>query len=164
MPLSLSCPGCAARLKAPDAAAGRTLRCPRCQAAIPVPAASGPAADFRFESEPADEAPHFGGDNPFEDDAPTSPKRPRPTAKPKPAEGYNPFDPASTDAEPAGPPLKRKYRKDADYNPFADAPADEVPDPAGDGFEFGVEAPPPTPTGDFDFGPHDPRQDDRRRR
>jgi hypothetical protein len=38
----------------------------------------------------------------------------------------------------------------------------------GEGFEFGVEAPPPAPAGEFDFGPLDPRVEDedgpRRRR
>jgi hypothetical protein len=171
MPLSISCPGCAARLKAPDAAAGRTVRCPRCQAAISVPAA-GPAADFRFESPPGGTASHPGEDNPFTDEGPSDSnpaRKRRPTTQAKPKEGYNPFDADAGDAEPeGGPARKRKYRKDGDYNPFGDLPAAEVPDPVGDGFDFGVEAPPEAPAGEFDFGPHDPRGDDegtgRRRR
>lgn len=51
MPILVACPGCSARLNAPDAAAGKRVKCPKCQALIPVPAAT-PA----FE-EVEDEAP-----------------------------------------------------------------------------------------------------------
>lgn len=43
MTVSLLCPACQAKLKAPEASAGRTLRCPRCRQSITVPA-STPAA------------------------------------------------------------------------------------------------------------------------
>lgn len=174
MPISIACPACGARLKAPDGAAGRRFRCPRCQAAFLLPAESGPPPDLAFDSPrlAADDANPFAddgpGDEPEATEAPTPRKGRRPTAK-KAKPGFNPFEEGADAAEPAPaqPPAKRKYRKDGDYNPFGDAPADEVPDPAGDGFEFGIEAPPPAPAGEFDFGPPDPRGDDdgpRRRR
>lgn len=37
MPIPVACPGCSARLNAPDAAAGKRVKCPKCQALIPVP-------------------------------------------------------------------------------------------------------------------------------
>jgi hypothetical protein len=51
MPISVVCPGCSAKLNAPDAAAGKKVKCPKCQGAIVVPAA---AAQFEVvEDEPA---------------------------------------------------------------------------------------------------------------
>ncbi|HEY1378297.1 MAG TPA: hypothetical protein VGF55_15975 [Gemmataceae bacterium] len=46
MAIKLRCPTCGAKLKAPDAAAGRPLDCPHCAQAVPVPsvAASPPPA------------------------------------------------------------------------------------------------------------------------
>lgn len=165
MSISISCPGCGARLRAPDAAAGRKFRCPKCQAPFLLPAASGPAAVFDFAQRPADddEGARFEDDRSVDepestDDAPTPRKGRRPTAR-KRKPGYNPFDADAGEPPAVPPPAKRRYRKDGDYNPFGDAPPDEVPDPVGDGFEFGIEAPPPTPTGEFDFGPPDPRGD-----
>jgi hypothetical protein len=169
MPVPISCPACGARLKAPDNAAGRTFRCPRCQAPVVVPG-SGPT-DFAFGPTvgPADDA--GAPDEPQTIDADNAPRKSRrPTAKKKPAAGFNPFDADRGDGEPAPglPPAKRRYRKDADYNPFDGTPVEEVPDPVGEGFEFGVEAPPGAPDGEFDFGPLDPRGEDeggpRRRR
>ena len=161
MLFSLTCPACAVTLKAPDNAAGRTLRCPKCKGPVVVP-----AADFSFDTS------HTGGasssddeDNPFDDqgpaDAPTDrPKGRKASTKKKPTGGYNPFD-ADADAGAAEPQpaKKRRYRKDGDYNPFGDAPDAEEPDPVGDGFEFGLEVPPAAPTSDFDFGPQHPRRD-----
>ncbi|MBX9582338.1 MAG: zinc-ribbon domain-containing protein, partial [Gemmataceae bacterium] len=40
MPILLTCPDCSARMRAPDAAAGKVVRCPKCQARIPVPTAA----------------------------------------------------------------------------------------------------------------------------
>ena len=37
MPLQVVCPGCSAKLKAPDTAAGKKTKCPKCQAVISVP-------------------------------------------------------------------------------------------------------------------------------
>ncbi|HEX3152144.1 MAG TPA: PrsW family glutamic-type intramembrane protease [Gemmataceae bacterium] len=37
MPISIACPGCGRRLKAPDALAGRRLPCPNCKAEVQVP-------------------------------------------------------------------------------------------------------------------------------
>lgn len=173
MPVSVTCPKCDARLKAPDGSAGRTLRCPRCAGPVAVPTTTGPAVHFAFE--PAGQTP-AAADNPFEDDRPPddagsddsadSRKRPRSTTKRKPAPGFNPFDEVPGEESSAAPPKKRRYRKDGDYNPFGDVPQDEVPDPVGEGFEFGIETPPPAPAGEFEFGPPDPRGDDdpRRRR
>ena len=82
-----------------------------------------------------------------------------------PVESGQPADFAfGTDAEGAPTPHPGRRptlkRTAPGYNPFSDTPEDEVPDPAGEGFEFGVEAPPPAPAGEFDFGPVDPRGDD----
>jgi hypothetical protein len=46
MPLQVVCPGCNAKLKAPDTAAGKKTKCPKCQAVISVPvdAPQAPAA------------------------------------------------------------------------------------------------------------------------
>lgn len=37
MPISVSCPTCAAKITAPDRAAGHTIRCPKCQARFAIP-------------------------------------------------------------------------------------------------------------------------------
>lgn len=148
MPVSVTCPKCDARLKAPDGSAGRTLRCPRC---------AGPVAHLAFEDDgPTD----LLGST----DSADSRRGQRPTAKRKAAPSFNPFDEDSGKEPAVAPPKKRRYRKDADYNPFGDLPQEEVSDPVGDGFEFGIEAPPPAPTGEFDFGPLDPGGDDADRR
>jgi hypothetical protein len=181
MPVPISCPACRARLKAPDGAAGRTFRCPKCQAPVAVPTAPGPPADFAFDRGPT-AGPADDDANPFEDSTPADEpqtidsdaddrprKARRPTAKKKPAAGFNPFDEDTGDEPAAGSaPKRRRYRKDGDYNPFGDVPVEEVPDPVGEGFEFGIESPPVAPAGEFDFGPLDTRGDDegdpRRRR
>jgi hypothetical protein len=38
MPIAVLCPGCEARLNAPDTAAGKTVKCPKCQAPMVIPA------------------------------------------------------------------------------------------------------------------------------
>src|SRR5436190_944638 len=40
MPISVACPACGAKLKAPDNAAGRTVKCLKCGEAIAVPSAA----------------------------------------------------------------------------------------------------------------------------
>ena len=40
MPIAIVCPGCSAKLNAPDAA-GKKIKCPKCQAVLTVPAATG---------------------------------------------------------------------------------------------------------------------------
>jgi hypothetical protein len=175
MPLSVTCPACTARLRAPDAAMGRTLRCPKCKGPVVVPSASGPPAELAFAPAGRD----YDGDDgsPFEDEEAADEPQPldsgdsaprkksrKTAAKKKPA-GYNPFDdgggagPAAEDQ----PAKKRKYRKDGDYNPFGDADGEDDTDPAAAGFDFGVETPPAAPAEEFDFGPLDPRRDDGRR-
>lgn len=55
MPIAVQCPGCNAKLNAPDAAAGKRLKCPKCAGAITVPAlAPAPAPSFEVvdETEP----------------------------------------------------------------------------------------------------------------
>jgi hypothetical protein len=39
MPIAVTCPGCNARLNAPDSAAGKAVKCSQCAAVVPVPAA-----------------------------------------------------------------------------------------------------------------------------
>ncbi len=53
MPIPVLCPGCNARLNAPDAAAGRNVKCPKCQALMTIPAKETPAMDFDVLDEPA---------------------------------------------------------------------------------------------------------------
>lgn len=67
MPIPVACPGCAVRLNAPDAAAGKRVKCPKCQTPISVPA---PEPDPQFEV--VDEEP-----------APKPKPTPKPTAKAK---------------------------------------------------------------------------------
>ncbi len=43
MPLSVQCP-CGAKLRAPDAAAGKSLKCPKCGEGVPVPASAAQSA------------------------------------------------------------------------------------------------------------------------
>lgn len=52
MPLQVICPGCNARLKAPDSAAGKKTKCPKCQAvvSVPVDAPQAPAASAAVTS------------------------------------------------------------------------------------------------------------------
>lgn len=40
VPIPVQCPGCGAKLRAPDAAVGKSLKCPACAAVVPVPASS----------------------------------------------------------------------------------------------------------------------------
>lgn len=42
MPITVSCPSCASKLKAPDHLAGRTLACPRCKTPVAVPSSAHP--------------------------------------------------------------------------------------------------------------------------
>jgi hypothetical protein len=52
MPIQLSCPSCAASIKAPDAAAGKTARCPKCKVPIPIPGSQAVAVVEPVEEEP----------------------------------------------------------------------------------------------------------------
>ncbi|MDY3551235.1 hypothetical protein R5W24_000310 [Gemmata sp. JC717] len=63
MAISVTCPGCSARLNAPAAAAGKTLTCPKCRAAVPVPAGAAPAFEV-VEDEPPAPAPAAPGEQP----------------------------------------------------------------------------------------------------
>jgi hypothetical protein len=176
MPLSLTCPSCGARLRAPDRAAGRTIQCPKCKKPMAVQVVSPPVPSFPLESaapppldDPDEAHDPFADEEPEEAPSEIDPteltkkgRRSAPKKKPKPAGGFNPFDEVPAAEEPTtDPSKKRRYRKDGDYNPFGDVPIEEVPDPVGDGFDFGIEAPPTAPASEFDFGPQD--HDDPRR-
>ena len=52
MSIPVICPGCSAKLNAPDAAAGKKVKCPRCQSAMLVPEALPEAAAFEVVDEP----------------------------------------------------------------------------------------------------------------
>src|SRR5262245_47400178 len=44
MPIQITCPGCQAKLRAPDTAVGKKTKCPKCQTIVSVPAAGSEAA------------------------------------------------------------------------------------------------------------------------
>lgn len=69
MPIPVVCPGCSAKLNAPDGAAGKKVKCPRCQGAIVIPA---PARFEVVEDEPAP---------PAKQAVPNDPASARPKAK-----------------------------------------------------------------------------------
>lgn len=57
MPIAVTCPGCAAKMKAPDATAGKKIKCPKCQGAITVPMPLDEPAFEVVENEPAKKPP-----------------------------------------------------------------------------------------------------------
>jgi hypothetical protein len=73
MPFSVSCPGCGAKLKAPDSAAGRILNCPGCLTPVQMPLVAAPASPPRAAPPAAPPPPR----NP-----PAPPTSMRPTAGP----------------------------------------------------------------------------------
>lgn len=112
MPIPISCPGCAARLNAPDGAAGKTVKCPRCKAAVAVPAPLPPDPGFEVvEDEPP--APEPPKKKPVvaavEDDAEDA----RPRKKPR--------------ADDAPPARKRPTRHDDDDDDDEDDEDDDRP-------------------------------------
>ncbi|HLW68009.1 MAG TPA: PH domain-containing protein [Gemmataceae bacterium] len=52
MPIAISCPRCAANLKAPDAAKGKTLSCPKCGSIVIVPASGSAQVKASLASPP----------------------------------------------------------------------------------------------------------------
>jgi tRNA_anti-like len=56
MPVTVFCPSCGVKLKAPDNTAGRKLACPKCRTPITVPATSPPGAVTQSPPRPAAEA------------------------------------------------------------------------------------------------------------
>ncbi|MDB5307289.1 MAG: hypothetical protein JWO38_1491 [Gemmataceae bacterium] len=101
MPIAVLCPGCNARLNAPDAAAGKTVKCPKCKAAMVVPA---PAADAGFEAV---------------DDPTPPPKKPAPaSARPPRAK----TDVTLDDSEDEKPRARKKSRDDEDDKEEDDRP------------------------------------------
>jgi hypothetical protein len=99
MPITLPCPGCSAKLKAPDAAAGRTLTCPGCKTPVLIP------------GEPPD---------------PNLPPLPRPAAN---TAVQSPANKPTTATKPPAPPKEEKQEKDyfTDYarQPPSGQPKDE---------------------------------------
>ncbi len=73
MPITILCPTCGKRLKAPDDAAGRTVKCPGCgeSMALPDAAARGPAPVVAARPWPTSEP------DEYEDDEPPRPNRRR---------------------------------------------------------------------------------------
>ena len=53
MPISVVCPTCAAKINAPDKAAGKHVKCPKCGEPLLVPSAAGPTPDWMQEAPPA---------------------------------------------------------------------------------------------------------------
>jgi hypothetical protein len=58
MPITLICPSCSARLKAPETAVGKTVKCPKCGLSMAVTAPAEPPSDvvetvFEVEEQPA---------------------------------------------------------------------------------------------------------------
>jgi hypothetical protein len=98
MSIQVVCPGCSAKLNAPESAAGKRVKCPKCQAAVPVPAL---VTEFEVvEPEPA---------------APPEPERPaRPAPRPaRNADDDRPRKRARAEDEEEDRPRKRK-RDDED--------------------------------------------------
>src|SRR5262245_64848660 len=88
MPILVTCPGCSAKLNAPDSAAGKKVKCPKpnCGTVIPVPAALPQQPAF----EVVEEAP------------PAPPPRPKPKLV------------AAVEVEEDEPPRKKSRRDDGD--------------------------------------------------
>ncbi len=57
MPIPVSCSECSARLNAPDAAAGKSLKCPKCGAKIVVPSPSAEEQNFDAPTPPKPKGP-----------------------------------------------------------------------------------------------------------
>ena len=67
MPLTIPCPSCKARLKAPENLIGKAVKCPNCQTAIAVKApAEAPAPPARPPAPPP-KAPRKADPEPVED-------------------------------------------------------------------------------------------------
>ena len=84
MSIVVTCPSCAANIKAPDAAAGKKVKCPKCTSTIAVPAAAPPPVfdDFTDDAPPPVSA-KGGAVQPYvkdeaADDAPAAPPPPPP--------------------------------------------------------------------------------------
>ncbi|MFN0051574.1 MAG: hypothetical protein ACKV0T_05245 [Planctomycetales bacterium] len=63
MPISVECPSCGKRLKAPDSAAGKKAKCPQCGTPVPIP-------EMVYEAEEAEESYGFQDPSLDEYDAP----------------------------------------------------------------------------------------------
>ncbi|HBI41927.1 MAG TPA: hypothetical protein DDY78_03595 [Planctomycetales bacterium] len=46
MTISVTCPTCGTKLRAPGASVGKRLKCPKCGEIVALPATSAPAANF----------------------------------------------------------------------------------------------------------------------
>jgi hypothetical protein len=61
MPVTVTCPNCATKLKAPDSAVGRKVKCPKCEGVIAVPTAHVEPVDRArrgVQAEPPDPVPY----------------------------------------------------------------------------------------------------------
>jgi hypothetical protein len=95
VPIPLTCPGCSARISAPDTAAGKAVKCPKCQTTIKVPAPAASAFEV-VEDKPA-------------------PRKPPAPAKSAPAPAQAPFD--LDDDEDERPRKKKPVAEDDDERP-----------------------------------------------
>lgn len=93
MPIAVVCPGCSAKLNAPDGAAGKRVKCPKpgCGTAITIPA---PAAEFEV----------------VEDEPPAPPKKPAPAPAPKPKKPVVEVDEDEEEEEAPKKPAKKPAR------------------------------------------------------
>jgi RsiW-degrading membrane proteinase PrsW (M82 family) len=85
VPISVSCPACGQKHKAPDRAAGRTLKCRSCGGPILVPDAALDPGDFLLgrEEEPTPSAPEQSGDVEEPEETPETPTPPsQPSVRP----------------------------------------------------------------------------------
>jgi hypothetical protein len=160
VPIAISCPSCARRVRLPDDAAGRRFRCPNCHGVIPTPAAKRPVIrpEDEIDSGFVDES--AGPNASMLDDAPTPITS---IARKAAREEFNPF--AEPGDEEEKPRHNRYFKPKDDYNPFADPPPSETAVEPEQVFDFGVadEAAPPT-TNELDFDSTNPHECDRRRR
>ena len=77
MPISLSCPVCGSKIRAPDQAAGRRVACPKCGEPLTVPTAAGPTPDWVGQATPPAQPPAGTPVAPAQDQTP--PARDSPT-------------------------------------------------------------------------------------
>jgi hypothetical protein len=83
MPISISCPGCSARLNLADTLAGKTIKCFQCESAVAVPA----AGDFDVVDDPAPA--RRVSQRPIDEDRPHK-RSARPAEEPEEDEDYRP--------------------------------------------------------------------------
>lgn len=80
--LSVECPSCNKRLRAPTSAAGKTVKCPSCQTPVSVPTAGADAVSAPLVAQPVPQSAPLAPVNPF-DFAPAPVSAPAPEAPPE---------------------------------------------------------------------------------